>query len=309
MRRAWAQNSRLLDIHVHALLLLSVGSKVHVLLAELLKKLCRGARKLHANPLHAIPKLRRHGLHDSNRAILVEIDLLHAPHIQVLEETRVRHTGGRHIGRIVSLGRRRSEQRRGSQRQTGNQPIVGNECEQRRVSAAARATRVACPRQGQPRARIPRTDPPRPRSKRTGTASSSIHHETNTEGTYPASCWRLVEFAPELAFSALTAIPAFLPEDTRLASASRQCAHIVSHTARRWHNPPPVDAFPHIRGLWLNSCHEISTPGDGQWSQRIPQKLGCTESTTDTATEGRGWTITYAAGSSPGAGRATWSRS
>ena len=55
------------------------------LLAELGQKLLPGAGELHAHPLHSVAQLGRHGLHDRDRPVLVQVHLLHpAPGLVVV---------------------------------------------------------------------------------------------------------------------------------------------------------------------------------------------------------------------------------
>ena len=58
--------------------------EVDVLLAELGEELRRGARELHAHALDAVAELWGDRLDDRDRAILVEVDLLDAAHVEVL---------------------------------------------------------------------------------------------------------------------------------------------------------------------------------------------------------------------------------
>ena len=52
-----------------------VGSKVNLLLPELLQKLLAGAWQLHAHPLDAVAQLRGHGLNNGDGAVLIQIHL------------------------------------------------------------------------------------------------------------------------------------------------------------------------------------------------------------------------------------------
>mmetsp|Transcript_3731 Transcript_3731/g.6369 ORF Transcript_3731/g.6369 Transcript_3731/m.6369 type:complete len:396 (+) Transcript_3731:1324-2511(+) len=76
------------------ILLLAVSGEVDVLRAELLQQLRAGAGQLHAHALHAVPELGAHGLNHSDGAVLVQVYLLHAVHVQVLQEARVGHPRG-----------------------------------------------------------------------------------------------------------------------------------------------------------------------------------------------------------------------
>merc|ERR1719353_2278820 len=74
-----------------------VRGEVDVLLPEAREELLGGARQLHAHALHAVAQLGAHGLHDGDGAPLVEVHLLHAPHVEVLEEAAVAHARRGHV--------------------------------------------------------------------------------------------------------------------------------------------------------------------------------------------------------------------
>ena len=95
-----------------AVLGLRVRREVDALGAELGEQLLRRARQLHADALDAVAELRARGLDDRDGAVLVEVDLLHAAEVEVLEEARVGHARGGD-GVVGGEGRGRGSQGRG----------------------------------------------------------------------------------------------------------------------------------------------------------------------------------------------------
>ena len=69
--------------HRGAVLGVGVRGEVDVLLAELGEELGGGARQLHAHALHTVAQLGD-SLDDGDRAVLVQVNLLDAAHVQVL---------------------------------------------------------------------------------------------------------------------------------------------------------------------------------------------------------------------------------
>ena len=105
--------------HLSVVLRVRVRREINILFTELLEQLGRRSRKLHAHALHAVTKLRRNRLHDSDRALLVQINLLHPSHVEVLEESRVRHARRRDVvrrARALRQAKRGRETRRHLQR-------------------------------------------------------------------------------------------------------------------------------------------------------------------------------------------------
>lgn len=94
------------QVEKHGAAVLSVGvcSKVNVLLAKLGKQLGAGARQLDAHTLHAVAKLGADCLHDGDGAVFVQVDLLHAAHVEVFEEARVGHARRGHARTVVGAG-------------------------------------------------------------------------------------------------------------------------------------------------------------------------------------------------------------
>mmetsp|Transcript_32806 Transcript_32806/g.97767 ORF Transcript_32806/g.97767 Transcript_32806/m.97767 type:complete len:317 (-) Transcript_32806:386-1336(-) len=78
-------------VQEHSTTIFSVGvrSKVDLLLPELVQELWAGSRQLDPHTLHTVAQLRRDGLHNSNGAILIQVDLLDAAHVEVFQEARV----------------------------------------------------------------------------------------------------------------------------------------------------------------------------------------------------------------------------
>mmetsp|Transcript_12697 Transcript_12697/g.33750 ORF Transcript_12697/g.33750 Transcript_12697/m.33750 type:complete len:691 (-) Transcript_12697:111-2183(-) len=74
-----------------SILLLRVRGEVHLLLAELLQEFLRGSRELHANALHAVSQLGGDRLDDGDGSVFVQVHLLDAIHVEVLEESAVGH--------------------------------------------------------------------------------------------------------------------------------------------------------------------------------------------------------------------------
>merc|ERR1719420_2490555 len=74
-------------------------------------KRARSSREVHAHALHAVAQLGAHGLHDGDGAPLIEVHLLDAPHVEVLEEAAVAHPRRGHIRARQVQGQARGRQR------------------------------------------------------------------------------------------------------------------------------------------------------------------------------------------------------
>jgi len=88
-----------------------VRSKVDLLLAEALQELGAGPRELHAHALDPVAELGGHGLYNRDGSVLVQIHLLHAVHVEVLEEARGRTCAAQASGLVRSQGFAQEERR------------------------------------------------------------------------------------------------------------------------------------------------------------------------------------------------------
>mmetsp|Transcript_16699 Transcript_16699/g.40957 ORF Transcript_16699/g.40957 Transcript_16699/m.40957 type:complete len:488 (+) Transcript_16699:902-2365(+) len=86
--------------HLAAVLVVGVRGEVNVLGAELGQQLAAGAGELHAHALHAVAQLGRRRLDDRDGSVLVQVNLGHASHVEVLQEAGVGHARGG-LARVV----------------------------------------------------------------------------------------------------------------------------------------------------------------------------------------------------------------